>query len=228
MARRYASFFPQRMSNRVASMMYTGNADQDIYTAVYTAITAGDTIASAGSLINAQSMTSAGSTTTFAAAYVGTEAQMSKWGRCLTAVADGASTGTVTVYGRDYLGSRMSGTMTLNGTTAVLLNKAFRYIDRIDWTATSGVNLNVGFTNRVGLPFFGVALVSEIKSGAIAANAGSFTAGLSTAEGTASTDARGSYSPVTVLWDGSAEFQIRYVTNRANLHGGARYYVAPS
>ena len=228
MARRYASFFPQRVSNRVNKMMYIGNMDQDIVTATYTAITTSDTIASAGSIINGQDLTTAGSTTTFAAAYTASEVQMTKWGRCLTMVASGASTSTITIYGRDYLGSRMTHVVALNGTTAVAINKAFRYIDRVDWTATASVTFNLGFANRVGLPFFGVALVSEIKSGAIAANAGAITAGFLTVEGPGTTDVRGTYLPSIVVWNGSAEFQIRYVTNRNNLHGNARYYVAPS
>ena len=53
------------------------------------------------------------------------------FGRCLQIVASGAYTGTVSIYGRDYLGQPMRENLTGNGTNAVIGTKAFKYSDII-------------------------------------------------------------------------------------------------
>lgn len=226
MARRYPTFFPQRVNMRVPNMAYAGAAEgNDIVTADLGAPLAFDTIATAGTFLTLQSINAAGSTNVFNAAYVGSDAQMGRWGRCMQVVASGAATSTVTITGRDYLGSRMTETLTLNGAVAVLGQKAFRWVDSIAWAATAATTINVGISNGFGLPYKIKAMVSEVKNGTITANAGAVAAALAT--GTPSTaitaDVRGRYTPATVVPNGTNTFEVRYVADTSNLHGNAQF-----
>lgn len=220
MARRVATHFPQRINLRVPNMAYTGSMEgADLITAVITASLTVDATA----FLSAQSTAAAGTATTFNN-YLGTEAQMAKFGRSWQVVASGAATGTVTASGRDYLGQRVTETLTLNGTTPVIGKKAIRYMDSISWTISASVTVNVGTANIFGLQYKLKSLVTEIKNGAPAANAGTVVSGLTT--GTASTattaDVRGTYAPSTLLPDGTNVFELRYVADNSNLHGNAQ------
>lgn len=222
MPRRDPTHFPQRINFRVPGMTYAAGIEgDDIMTADFGAPLALDNAA----ILNAQSIATAGNTVVFAAAYTGSQAQMGKWGRGLRFVASGAATSTVTVTGRDYLGQRMQETITLNGATAVLGVKAFRYIDRIDWGATAGTTITVGITNLFGLPYKGKQMVAEAKNSAASANAGTFVAGLANATLATATnaDVRGTYLPVTVIPDGVNTFEVRFVADTSNLHGNRQF-----
>lgn len=226
MPRRYASYYPQRINLRVPNMAYAAGAESDdIMTAEFGAPIAFDTIATAGTFLTLQSIATAGSTTVFNAAYTASEAQMGRWGRCIQVVASAAATSSVTITGRDYLNQRMTETLTLNGATAVLGQKAFRYVDAISWNATAGVTINVGISNGFGLPYKFKALVSEVKNGAPSANAGAITNALAT--GTPSTattaDVRGRYTPATVVPNGTNTFEVRFIVDTSNLHGNAQF-----
>lgn len=226
MPRRYASYYPQRINLRVPNMAYVGGVEgDDIITVEFGAPLAFDTIGTAGTFLTLQSIASAGSTTVFNSAYVASEAQMGRWGRCIQVVASGAATSIVTITGRDYLNQRMTETLTLNGATAVLGQKAFRYVDSISWTATAATTINVGISNGFGLPYKFVALVNEAKNKAPSANAGAITNALAT--GTPSTattaDVRGRYTPATVVPNGTNTFELRYVVDTSNLHGNAQF-----
>lgn len=221
MPRRIPTFFPQRVRMNVRRKAYTSGIEgDDLISAEFGAPLA----AANASLLSAQSIAAAGNTSVFAA-YTGNEAQMGRWGRGIRAVASGAATSTVTITGRDYLGQRMQEVLTLNGTTAVLGVKAFRYIDNIAWTLTAGTTIDVGITNLFGLPEKGKAMVNEIKNGAASANAGTFVAGLATATTPTGTnaDVRGTYLPVTVIPDGTNTFEVRYIADTSNLHGNAQF-----
>lgn len=222
MARRQASFFPQRVNMRVPSMSYTAGIEAaDIVHANFGAPAALDN----DGILAAQSIASASSTTTFAATYTGTESVMGKWGRCLRVVASGAATSTVTVTGRDYLGAKMVEVLTLNGTTPVLGLKAFRYIDSVAWGATGGTTIDLGWRDCFGLPWKFDQLIVETKNNIVAANAGTFVAGLATGTAATSTnaDVRGTYLAATVIPDGTNTFEVRYIADTSNLHGNAQY-----
>lgn len=226
MARRYPTFFPQRLSSRVPGMAYNGLVAMNGHCrAELGALVALD----ADGILDDQSIADAGSTTTFAATYIrpvgNTPGVMGRYGRNVTVVASGAATSTVTVHGRDYLGSKMSETLTLNGTNPVAGKKAFWDIDEIEWGATAATTIDVGWGNVLGLPFTFDALLTELKNDAVAANGGTFVRGL--ANNTASTattaDVRGTYAPSTVLPDGTNTFTIIYEARVGNLHGNAQY-----
>lgn len=150
----------------------------------------------------------------------------SGWGRGLTFVADAASTRTITVDGYDYLGQAMRWTGALNGTTPVPCPKAFQWVYSIVFGASADVvSASVGWNNVFGLPYTLVQSIAENKNYAVAANAGTFVAGL--VEGTAATatnaDVRGTYLPVTVIPDAVNIFEVIYEPRRGNLHGAAQF-----
>lgn len=228
MARRYASFFPQRVNmwvNRVAYAGHGAGESPHIGTFDFGVPGAFDVDA----ILAAQSIATSTGTSTFTAAYVATEAQMGKWGRNVTCAASGAATSLVRVYGRDYLGQPMCEHLTLDGTNTVQGVKAFRYIDYVHWDATSATTIKVGIGNYLGIPYRCYSMVSEIKNYAVAANAGAFVAGLSTASASnaTSTDPRGLYLPATVVPNGVHRFEIRCTTDPSYLYGVAHYYLAP-
>lgn len=227
MTRRFASFFPQRVNMYVADASYGSHgAGESPHLAV---IELGAPAAlDADAILAAQSIASATNTTTFAAAYVATEAKMGKYGRNVTVVASGAATSVVRVRGRDYLGQPMREHLTLNGTTTVQGVKAFRYIDIVDWDATSATTINLGIGNYLGLPYRCNSMVSETKNYAVAANAGTFVAGLNpTSSGnTVSADPRGLYLPSTVLPNSSTTFTLRCTSDATYLYGSAHYYAS--
>lgn len=221
MPRRSGQFFPQRVNMRVPNMAYTADiSNSDIISVNFGApLALNNTL-----LLNAQTAAAAG---TFlpAATYLGTAAQMGNWGRGLRLIASGAYAGVVTITGRDYLGQRMQEAITANGATQVLGVKAFRYVDSVTIVTTGAVTIDLGVTNLFGLPYKFDQLIAETKNNIVAANAGTFVAGL--ANGTAATatnaDVRGTYLPVTVIPDGTATFELRYIADTSNLHGNRQF-----
>lgn len=148
------------------------------------------------------------------------------WGRNITVVASAANVRVLTVTGYDYLGQRMQETLTINGTTTVQGNKAFAWVESLSFSSdTDTTTVNVGWGNKLGVPYALNANVVEMKNGAIAANAGTFTAAL--ADATAATisnaDVRGTYLPVTVIPDGTQTFEVIYAVRDMNLHGNAQF-----
>lgn len=147
------------------------------------------------------------------------------WGRNVTFVASTTNTRAVTVTGYDYLGSKLVEVITLTSGSTVQGVKAFVWIESVSFASASDTTtVNMGWGNVFGLPYKGVAMVTETKNGAISANAGTFVAGLgdATAETNTNADVRGTYLPVTVIPDGTNTFELWYLTNRVNLHGQAR------
>lgn len=152
-------------------------------------------VADTDGILDGQSINTAGSQTTFAAAY--SSAIMGPWGRTVTVVASGAATSNVTVIGRDYLGQPMTESMTLNGTTPVAGVKAFKYVDEVTFGATSSVTIDLGFGARFGLPYKTIAVEREYADGVVA-SAGTLVGPVLTDPQTATTgDPRGLYTPTT-------------------------------
>jgi len=227
MTRRVASFYPQRVNlwfDKAVIGGFGADGSPDIAVMDLGAPATRDV----DGLLVAQDMTTAGTTSTFAAAYLGTEAQMGKYGRNIVVDASGASTALVRVQGRDYLGQPMTETLTLNGTAAVQGIKAFRFVDVIGWNAEAGVNLTVGWDNSLGVPYRCLEMISEIKNNTVAANAGALTAGLAVTStaGATNADPRGLYTPSTALPNGSTTFVIRCVVDKSYLLGVQHYFTA--
>jgi hypothetical protein len=217
MAIRYPTFFPRRASVAVRNMMGAGQVDTvGSFRAQFGAPIALD----ADGILDGQSIASAGSTTTLLRNDV-----PGRWGRNITVVASGAATSTVTINGFDYLNQRMTETLTLNGATAVQGAKCFSWVESVSFGSTAGTTIDVGWGNRFGLPFKGIAMQTELKNGAVSANGGTFVAGLANATTSTATnaDTRGYYLPVTVVPDGTNTFDIIYVVDENNLHGNAPF-----
>lgn len=220
MTRRLGQFRPTYTSVRVPNMTYVAGIEGDDLLRV--SFGAPPALNATGFLA-AQSIATAGgtdiplTTARFNA--------LAPFGRCLRYVASAAATSTVTVTGRDYLGQRVREQITLNGTTVVNGLKAFRFVDRIDWGATAGVTIDVGWRDALGLPFRAFQMTAETKNGAASANPGTFTAGLaaSTTPTISNGDVRGTYLPVTVIPNGTNTFDILVIVDRSNLHGPAHF-----
>jgi hypothetical protein len=99
--------------------------------------------ASATAILNAQSLASGGTVTTFAG-------QPDK-PRTLQYVASGATTANVTVNGTDIRGKALSETVALNGTTIVHGTHAFASITSIVLPTVAATTLNVGTDTLLGL-----------------------------------------------------------------------------
>jgi len=148
------------------------------------------------------------------------------WGRNITAVASSTNTRVMTVQGYDYLGQPMTEQITLTSGASVQGLKAFAWVTSISFaSAADTTTVDVGWGNKFGLPFAGNAMATEVKNGAVAANAGTFTAALANATAATATnaDTRGTYLPVTVIPDGTNTFEVHYILRRGNLHGNRAY-----
>lgn len=99
--------------------------------------------AAATAILNAQSLTTGGTATTF----VGQPDKP----RTLQYVCSGACTGQVTVNGTDIRGVALAETVTLNGSTIVHGTHAFATITSIVYPTQSGITLNVGTDTLLGL-----------------------------------------------------------------------------
>ncbi|CAB4163734.1 hypothetical protein UFOVP810_49 [uncultured Caudovirales phage] len=222
MPRRVAQFYPQRVNLRVPAMAYTADVTNgDIIHVQYGAPAALAT----SNIFNALSIAAAGTFVPQSTAYTASEAQMGRYGRGVQLVASGAYTGVVSVIGRDYLGQRMQENITGNGTTPVLGLKAFRYVDSIIVPTLGAVTIDIGTSNRLGLPYKFDQLIAETKNNIAAANAGTFTPGLAntTTPTAGNADVRGTYLPVTIVPDGVNTFELRYIADTSNLHGNRQF-----
>lgn len=174
-------------------------------------------VGDADGILNDESIATAGSTTTFETTY--SSDNMSLYGRCVSVVASGAATSTVTVIGRDYLGQPMRETLTLNGTTPVVGTKAFKYIDQVSFGATAGTTIDLGWNDKLGLPYKTVAVEREYANQVVAAAGTLVGPSLTDPQTATTTDPRGTYDPTTTL-NGSTviEVDIQY-SNTVNASG---------
>jgi hypothetical protein len=88
-----------------------------------------------------------------------------KYGRCLIALGDASTDETVTVSGRDYLGQKMSEVFTLAGVVLQFGKKAFKYIDSVLVSSSSGGSLmDLGWSDRLGLPYKAEKMISYTEN----------------------------------------------------------------
>ena len=218
--------FPRRVNNYVPAMMYSSDVNYNGVTrTTFGAPLANNAtlVLNAGSVNNANTVIDLSSVAAFPETY----------GRAVTVVASGAGgTGTITVYGWDYLGQPLREDITLNGVTPVAGKKAFKsFLNITSPTAMAGININVGSGSPLGLPYKALRCEYEVGNGVVAA-VGTFVAGVLTDPQTATTgDPRGTYVPTTAL-NGtniiSAVFDYANDVNTSNNGGlhGIRQYMA--
>ena len=215
--------FMRGINHYVPNMQYASNVD---VTGAVEVFLGNPVAAAAAGILSAQSIAAAVNTTTFAGTY--NDNVMGIYGRNVTVVASGAATSTVTVRGFDYLGQPMTETLTLNGATAVLGVKMFRYVTRVEAGVTAATTINVGWGDRLGLPYRAVntVLEKELVSGA-APTAGALVAGplVATAVSATTVDPRGYYTPqASFVANGTRTYQLVYAAdNVTGLHGARQF-----
>lgn len=121
------------------------------------------------------------------------------------------TTQTVTVTGTDFWGQAQTSTLTINGTTTVNGLKGFKTITSVAVSAVFVGNLSVGMGDTFGLPYRVTDagyLLRTGWAGAVADNAGTFTAA-DTATATSTTgDVRGTFLPATSASNGTRRLVI--------------------
>ncbi len=151
----------------------------------------------ADGILSAQSIAAVADVTSFANTY--SDDVMGRYGRNATAVASGAATSKIGIYGRDYLGQPVYEQLTLNGATTVQGKKAFASIYKVAIEgATAATTVNVGWGDKLGLPYRTTGLDVSFEDG-VSATAGTLTNGASadTDQTGTSNDPRGLYVPNT-------------------------------
>ena len=171
---------------------------------------------------NATSLLNAGSIAT------GTQVDLSgvaaiadPFGRNIVVVAGAANATPVVVYGWDYLGQPIAESLTLNGTTPVVGNKAFKSLNYMSYTAAA-TTVSIGTGVKLGLPYKTLRCVYEIANGVVAAAGTLVGPSLVDPQTNVTTDPRGVYTTTTTM-NGtniiSAAFNMANDVNTAN-HGG--------
>lgn len=180
---------------------------------------------STNSILNGQSIAVAGSTSTFAAGFTNSEAQMGKFGRALQLVASGAAVSAVTVHGFDYLGQPMSEQFVLNGATAVLGAKTFRRISRVDFGATAGTTINLGWRDVFGMPYAYLDAGVDFVDGAKAGTQGGFSVPPLGAQTGTTADPRGLYIPSAGnAPNGARKYVLQYEVRKGDLYGQRHFF----
>ena len=230
MAARKAKYRPRRVNAYVPAAAY---AAEVLFGAPHEVIFGPVAVAATANILSAQSIATAGSTSTFLQdntdpVVAATQSQYPYgpgFGRCLQVAASGAATSTVTIKGKDYLGQPMMETLTLNGTNAVIGTKAFKYIDQVSWSGTGGTTINLGTTDKLGLPYCMNNVIAEMADGARVATLGTLVAPSYTDPATATTtDPRGTYDPNSTL-NGTAVISAVFLpNNKVNAAGNGGLY----
>lgn len=208
--------FPRRVNMYVPAMAYSADVNYNGETRVNFGA---PLAASATSLLNAGSVA-----TGTQVDLSGVAAIADAWGRNIVVVAGAAMATAVVVYGWDYLGQPIAESLTMNGTTPVVGNKAFKSLAYMTYTATA-TTVSVGTGVKLGLPYKAVRCVYEIANGVLAAAGTLVGPSLVDPATNVTLDTRGVYTTTTTM-NGvniiSAVFNCVNDVNTANnggLHG---------
>lgn len=223
MVQRTDSYRPRRVNRYTPAMGYHSAV---VHAAPYRVEFGAPALGDADAILDGHSIAAAGSTTTLLL-----DTMDAAYGRCLSVLASGAATSNVTVHGRDYLGQPMLESFTLNGTTPVVGTKAFKYIDKVVYAATASTTIDLGFNDKLGLPFRMDNILSEEADNVRNATLGTLvTPSLVDPQTSVTTDPRGTYDPNTTL-DGVKLISGIFLPNsdinasgNGGLHGLAHYY----
>lgn len=211
-------FFPKRVNMWFSGAKYAADVGADGFGKIR--IPALPTLDADG-ILDGVSIASAVDTSSFAATYE--DDNMGKFGRNVTVVSDGAATSAVTVYGYDYLGQPMMETFALNGTSPVLGVKAFARVTRVTAAVTASRTLDVGWGNKLGLPYKLIDVITVLKNNAEPADADTPVVGSVATQSATSADPRGTlnlhsnnvtnntnYYDVFGLWDTSNLYGVQH------------------
>ena len=156
---------------------------------------------SATAVCAAQAVAAAGYATINGASASGGVATMD-YARIVSFVSSNAgdTTQTVTVTGTDYWGQAQTQTVTLTGTTTVNSTKTFKTITAVYVSAALTGNLSVGNGDVFGLPYKVTDAGYLLRTGwanAVADNAGTFVAAVTTTPSATTGDVRGTFAPTS-------------------------------
>lgn len=153
--------------------------------------------------------------------------EAAKYGRGIQAVASAANARTLTLTGRDYLGSRLVETITLNGTTPVPSKNAYKLLESAVFSSdTDTTTVNIGQSDVLGLPYRGMASLAAILNDGAPTGQGTFVAGLADATTPTATtaDVRGTWTPnASDIPNGTRDLKLSYLPDKDNLHGVAPF-----
>ncbi len=218
---RHGDFFPDRINQFVKAMRYAADVHDD---GMYKLSFGAPAVEDPNGIIAAVTIT--GGVTILPAEFVGGVEPVvdAPWGRGISFEGSAAGTPVVTITGYDYLGQKITETVTmLTGAETWSLNAYSRIIQVDVATGVTGT-FDMGFSDRLGLPYKTMSVVEEIEDGVRAA-AGTLVVPVLTDPATAATgDPRGTYAPTGTL-DGTADFTIlARADNWVNAAGNGGYY----
>ena len=153
------------------------------------------------------------------------------FGRNVTITSGAACTRVATITGFDYLGQKITETITFNGAATVSGKKAFARILSVSISSEANTpTVSVGSGDVLGLPYASVRALSEEADGALVSTVGTLVGPVLTDPQTATTgDPRGTFDPQTTI-DGSKRITgtfvaSSYVNSSGNggLHGIKHY-----
>lgn len=218
---RHGDFFPKRINQYVKAMRYAADVHDDGF---YKLSFGAPAVEDPNGIIAAFTIT--GGVTIAISDFVGGIEPVvdAPWGRGISFQGSAAGTPVVTITGFDYLGQKITETVTmLTGAETFSLNAYSRITEVVVASGVTGT-LNFGFSNRLGLPYKTMSVVEEIEDGVRAA-AGTLIVPVLTDPSTAATgDPRGTYAPTGTL-DDTADFSIlARADNWINASGNGGYY----
>jgi len=218
---RHGTFFPDRINQYVKAMRFAADLGDD---GLYKLSFGAPAVEDPNGIIAAVTIT--GGVTILPASFVGAVEPVvdAPWGRGISFEGSAIGAPVVTITGFDYLGQRITETVTMVSVTETFSLNAYSRI--ISVAVASGVTgtIDLGFSNRLGLPYKTMNVEYEIEDG-VRANAGTLVVPILTDPATAATgDPRGTYAPTGTL-DGIADFQIlARADNWINAAGNGGYY----
>lgn len=173
MVKRQGDNYPRNINTYVPLMQFAADIQNE---QVYASLGAPAALNAAG-ILSLVAVTSAGNTftsaTPWATTFDGSSTSLTRtvgkldapFGRCLSIVSSNTNVGVITITGRDYLGQPMAESLTSAGATPVVGKKAFKYVDKIVSVGGSSVNLSVGWTDVLGLPYKSLKLRRASEDG---------------------------------------------------------------
>ncbi len=218
---RHGTFFPDRINQYVKAMRYAADLHDD---GQYRLSFGAPAVEDPNGIIAAVTIT--GGATILPVGFVGGVEPVvdAPWGRAVSFEGSAAGTPVVTLTGFDYLGQKITETVTmLTGAETWSLNAYSRLTKVVVASGVTGT-LDLGFSDRLGLPYKTMQVEYEIEDGVLAA-AGTLVVPVLTDPATAATgDPRGTYAPTGTL-DGTADFSILATAdNWINADGNGGYY----
>jgi hypothetical protein len=182
--------FPRRINMYVPAMAYSSDVNYNGATRVNFGA---PLAANATSLLNAASV-AAGASLDLS----GVAAIPDPFGRNVVLVAGAAMATAAVVYGWDYLGQPIAEQFTMNGTTPVIGNKAFKALNYVSYTATA-TTMSIGTGVKLGLPYKTLRVGYEIANGAVVAAGTLQPPSLVDPQTNVTTDPRGTYTTTTSM-----------------------------